>query len=211
MSIRPHKPVSMSPWRLEASESEEDAMWRLHPERQAAIAHDTASLLVRESPEAERAVMLDRLKGFVDSDGIDSLAELWSGVASPSLPRALFRLFQIRQRIITHSEEIGQLVNRGVESLPTIDPYVVGVEVPVSAESVGTIIDEILTGTFHGDLAVALERAASLSRLIASGLLHWSDSSDGDDHPRALSSLAWGDVAKELSDCAERERKGLLA
>jgi hypothetical protein len=210
MNMRPHKPVSMSPWRLEASESEEDAMWRLHPERQAAIAHDTASLLVRESAEAERAVMLERLKGFVDRDGIEALAELWSGVASPSLPRGLFRLFQIRQRILTHSDEIGQLINRGVESLHTIDPYVVGVEVPVSAESVGTIIDEILAGTFHGELASAFERAASLSRLIASGLLHWADSADGDDHSRALSSLAWGDVAKELSNCAERERKGLL-
>lgn len=200
----------MAPWRLEASESEEDALWRLHPERQAAIAHDTAALLVRESSEAERAVMLSRLKDFADSDGLDSLAELWSGVASPSLPRALFRLFQIRQRIITHADEIGQLVNHGVDSLPTIDPYVVGAEVPVSAESVARIIDEILTGTFHGDLAAALERAASLSRLIASGLLHWVDPADDDNHRRALSSLAWGDVAKELADCAVRERKGLL-
>lgn len=208
--MRPHKPVSMSPWRLEASESEEDAIWRLHPERQAEIAHDTASLLVRESSGPERGVLLDRLKEFVDSEGIESLAELWAAVPSPSLPRALFRLFQIRQHIITHAEEIGQLITKGVESLHTIDPYVVGVEVPVSAESVALIIDEILAGSFHGDLAAALERAASLSRLIASGLLHWVDSAKEDDHSRALSSLAWGDVATELADCAVRERKGQL-
>ena len=98
-----------------------------------------------------------------------------------------------------------------MESLHTIDPYVVGVDVPVSADSVGQVIDDILAGTFRGELSSAFERAASLSRLIASGLLHWADPVDDDDHLRALSSLAWGDVAKELSDCAERERKGLLA
>lgn len=204
MSERPHKPVRMSPWRLEAAESEEDALWRLHPERQMAIAHDTAVTLVREGDEASRREKLSRLLAFVQDDGLDTLAELWSQSDPGSLPRALWRLFQIGEQLRAHPEQMAALVQRGIDQLHTIDPYVVGAEVPVTAEGVSHIIDEILSGTFTGDLADALRRAASLARVVSSGLLHWPDSEA--DHDLAVSSLAWGDIADDLARCAERER-----
>ncbi len=209
MSDRPHKPVSMPSWRLEASESDEEAMWRLHPERQLAIAHDTAALLIRGRGQSQ-SEKLDRVKTFVDVEGIDILAELWAEAAPISLPRALFRLFQVREQINKHPEEVGRLINRGIETLHTIDPYVVGAQVPVTAETVRTLIDQILAGSFEDDVAQALERTASLSKLVSAGLLDWAENAEDGDHSHALRSLAWGDVAKELSDCAVRERKGLL-
>jgi hypothetical protein len=208
MTERPHKPVSMPSWRIEASESEEDAAWRLYPERQLAIAHDTAAMLVRTAESQPET--LARLQRFVDQDGLETLAELWAHSDPVSLPRALFRLFQIRQRILADAEAIGRVVSLGIDSLHTIDPYVVGAGSPVTAEALAEIIDEILTGSFHGELAEALERAASLARLVSAGLLAHSDTSADHSHSETLSSLAWGDAAKELTDCAVRERKGLL-
>ena len=68
-----------------------------------------------------------------------------------------------------------------METLSTIDPYVVGAEVPVTADAVASIGDEILTGTFTGDIADAMARAAALARVIAAGLLHWPNGEDSHD------------------------------
>jgi hypothetical protein len=208
VSERHHKPVKMSPWRLEASESEEDALWRLHPECQRLIASDTASLLVR-SDSADDAEVLNRLTDFVDSEGLDTLAELWSQSEAGSLPRALWRLFQIRERIIGSPQDIGRLVQLGLDSLDTIDPVVLAAEQPVTADSIRHIIDQILSGGFYGSLADALERASALARLVAEGFLHAEPESDG-NHYVALSSLAWSDVASELALSAKRERNSNL-
>ena len=198
----------MSPWRLEASESEEEALWRLHPERQRLVASDTASLLVRGTGFHDVEVVR-RLRTFVDTEGLDTLAELWSRSEVGSLPRALWRLFQIRERVVHAPDDVGNLVQRGLESLDTIDPIVLGTHQPVTAQSVRELIEQILTGSFTGSLADALERASSLARLVAAGLLEVSPDLD-DTHSVALSSLAWSDVASELALSAKRERSGSL-
>ena len=208
MSDRHHKPVRMSPWRLEASESEEDAIWRLHPERRLAVAHDTAGLLVRH--EDESGDRLHRLNAFVDQEGLDTLAELWSAAEPVSLPGALWRLYRIREQVQNRPDVIGDLVQRGLHSLDTIDPVVVGAEEPVTARGVSDIIDEILQGSFSGSLAEALERASALARVVAAGLLHWPEENDGREHEVALRSLSWEVVADELDDCARREKSGSL-
>lgn len=210
MTDRPHKPVSMAPWRLEASESEEDAMWRLHPERRLAIAHDTAQLLVRGAEGGDSSDTLERLNTFVDREGVDTLAELWAGADPVSLPGALWRLFRIREQVRSRPDVIGEVVQRGLDALDTIDPVVVGAEEPVTAAGVGEIIDQVLRGGFSGNLAPALERASALARVIAAGLLHWPSADEHSEHEVALRSLSWGVVATELADCAKREKNGQL-
>jgi hypothetical protein len=152
-----------------------------------------------------------RMKTFVDDEGLDALVELWASADAVSLPRALFRLFQIREQIVRNPEAVSHLLNVGVEVLHTIDPVVVRAEVPVTAQTMLGIIDEILSGSFSGDLAAELERASSLSHLVSAGLLAIVAGPGDEEHLNALSSLAWGDVARELANCAVRERKGLLS
>lgn len=209
MSNRPHRPVSMAPWRLEASESEEDAVWRLHPERQFSIAHDSASLLVRHD-SVDRKELLERLNSFVDEEGLEVLAELWASAEEGSLPRALWRLYQLRHAVSRAITSIGPLIDRGINALNTIDPVVLAAEQPVTPESLVTIVDEILKGTFSGELAHALERASALASVVGAGLLEQSECDLEGDHATALQSLAWSDVAKELSTAAQRERRGQL-
>ena len=206
-----HKPVRMSPWRLEASESEEDAIWRLHPERALAVAHDTANLLVRGNEDAgDQATTLERLNRFVEQEGIETLAELWAGAEPVSLPGALFRLYQIRDQITKRPDVIGDIVQRGIDSLHTIDPVVVGAQEPVTASEVTGIIDRVLRGGFSGELGPALERAAALARVIAAGLLNWPEGEGSDEHQLALRSLAWDVVATDLANCARSEKVGRL-
>jgi len=206
MSNRPHRPVSMTPWRLEASESEEDAMWRLHPERQFAIAHDSASLLVRHD-SVDRKELLERLNSFVDEEGLEVLAELWASAEEGSLPRALWRLYQMRHAISLAGDSIGPLIDRGISALNTIDPVVLAAEQPVTPESLVAIVDEILRGTFAGELAQALERASALASVVGAVLLEQPESAVENDYASALQSLAWSDVAKELSTAGRRERR----
>lgn len=205
----------MAPWRLEASESEDDAVWRLHPERALAIAHDTAWLLVgrgeaESDDDASRRETLAKLNAFVDREGLDTLAELWSMADPVSLPGALWRLYQIRDQIHRRPDVIGDVVARGIDALDTIDPVVVGASEPVTAEGVSAIIDEVLRGSFTGGLSEALLRASALARVIAAGLLHWPEPNDAAEHEAALKSLRWDVVAGELADCARREKTGQL-
>lgn len=184
-------------------------MWRLHPERQFAIAHDSASLLVRHD-SVDRKELLERLNSFVDEEGLEVLAELWASAEEGSLPRALWRLYQLRHAIASAGDSIGPLIDRGISALNTIDPVVLAAEQPVTPESLVGIVDEILTGTFSGELAHALERASALASVVGAGLLEQSESDVEGDHATALQSLAWSDVAKELSVAAQRERRGQL-
>lgn len=199
----------MSPWRLEASESEDDAMWRLHPERRLQIAHDTATLLVRGSAASDPATV-SRLNEFVDSEGLETLAELWAGAEPVSLPGALWRLYQIRDQVTSRPDVMGDLVQRGLDHLHTIDPVVVGAPEPVTAQGVAEIIDEVLRGGFSGRLPEALQRASALARVIAAGLLHWPETDSQAEHEVALRSLSWDVVADQLGDCARREKTGNL-
>ena len=219
MSEKPHKPVRMPSWRLEMAESEEDAIWRLHPERHTQIAHDTAQALVRGKSLPERQEILARLTRFVDREGLDILAELWSQADRSSLPRALYLLYRVREQVIAHPEAIAAVVDAGLEQLNTIDPVVLGTDAPVSGREVIAIIGEVLAGTFAGSIESALLRASALCRVVAAGLLHWrhddadpernGDSDSG--HALALQSLSWGVVGEELAVSAARERSGILS
>ena len=155
-------------------------------------------------------MLLERLNSFVGEEGLDVLAELWASAEEGSLPRALWRLYQLRHAIATAGDRIGTLIDRGINALNTIDPVVLAAQQPVTPESLVCIVDEILTGTFIGELAHALERASALASVVGAGLLEQPESDVEADHASALQSLAWSDVAKELSTAARRERRGQL-
>lgn len=209
MSQKPHKPVRMPSWRLELSESDEDLHWRKSPEVQLAIAHDTARALVRDTGGPQRAEILRRLNAFVDEEGIDTLAELWSHASRGSLPRALYLLYRIRSQVLAHPEAIAQAIARGMDTLPTIDPIVLAPRIPVDADGVGEVVEQILSGSFGGSLELALSRAGALCRVVSAGLLSF-EGADDESHKVALQSLSWGLVADELALSASRETKGIL-
>ncbi|CAI8287134.1 MAG: Uncharacterised protein [Cellulomonadaceae bacterium TMED98] len=209
MSASFSKPVRMSSAHLELIDAPDDMLWERHPERALELAHDTAQMVVDHNLSKEAGKTVDRLKEFVDAEGIETLAELWAPAEPSSLPGALWRLFVMRQHLSSRPDVLADLVERGLAQLSTIDPVIVGAQEPVSADGVLEIVNQILEGTFSGNLSSALERAAALARVVSAGLLDWpiTDTSDSDT---ALSALHWEELSRALSESARREKSGQL-
>ncbi len=173
MTKRPHKPVTMPPWRVEASEDSDDAMWRSHPERKAELAKDTALLIIgRVSDVPLPEDMAARIREFVDEGGLDDLAHVWADSPPGSLPGALWRLYRVREQILAQPDDVARLVSRGLATLDTIDPIIAGLDTPITTSSVLTLIDTVFFGAFEGDVADALSRVGALSVLMTK----WAES-----------------------------------
>lgn len=211
MTKRPHKPVTMPPWRVEASEDIEEAIWRSHPERKAVLARDTAALIAGRAPgRTTPPDVAQRIREFVAEGGLDDVAPLWSDSPAVSLPGALWRLYRVRDQIVKQPDDVARLVSLGHSSLDTIDPILAGLEDPVTPDRVLTLIDTVFFGALDGDLAGALSRAGAFAKLVAQGLLDLPHD-QAESFPLAQSSLAWGVVGQELVEAGHAEaRHGLL-
>ena len=97
---------------------------------------------------------------------------------------------------------------------PPPDPVVAGVADPIEPETIAALCDTILRGVFTGDLAIALERAASYCRVMSLGAAAIADERDrvDDEHAAELTTraLRYSSFANELHAGARRWRDGTL-
>jgi hypothetical protein len=203
-----HRPVRMPAEHFDFVKGGED------PAVIVRSAHETAQALVsrvRANPDPE---VVSRLVSFAEREGIDAVAELWSRAAAFSLPGALWRLYLLREMVRRDPELVSLAFNRGAERLRSIDPVVAGAPTPASPEEIMTLADQILRGVFEGDLALALDRAASFARVTADGSLDLADDADATEPARAdvLTKRAarLSALAEELSVSARLQRDGAL-
>jgi hypothetical protein len=203
------KPVRMSTSRMEAAITD-PAELVMDPADVSAIAHATATALLSRGQSSDDAQVREALVRFADEHGLDTLAELWSKAHPLSLPGALWRLYLVRA-VVRHSpQDTAQLFQRGVDGLPTIDAVVAGAPDPLSAEDFSGVLDDILMGAFDGDLAHALERAASVATAVSAGAISLALADDREASYLTSRSLTWSVIAQELEGCAARARKGTL-
>ena len=91
---------------------------------------------------------------------------------------------------------------------------VAGIAEPPRPEEMQRVTDQILTGVFDGDLAVALERAAAFCAVVAAGraeLAHDRDESDpGGASDLTRTALAMLTTGEDLRACARLWRAGEL-
>ncbi len=177
-------------------------------------AHETAQALVsrvRANPDPE---VVARLIAFAEREGIDAVAELWSRAAALSLPGALWRLYLLREMVRRDAQQVSVAYGRGADRLAGIDPVVAGAPDPAGPDELLALADAILRGVFEGDLALALDRAAAFSRVVADGSVDLADDADATEPQRAdvltrrASRLA--QLADELSASARLQRDGAL-
>jgi hypothetical protein len=203
------KPVRMSTSRMEAAITD-PAELVMDPADVSAIAHATATALLSRGQSSDDVRVREALVRFADEHGLDTLAELWSKAHPLSLPGALWRLYLVRA-VVRHSpQDTAQLFQRGVDGLPTIDAVVAGAPDPLSAEDFSGVLDDILMGAFDGDLAHALERAASVATAVSAGAISLALADDREASYLTSRSLTWSVIAQELEGCAARARKGTL-
>ena len=119
------------------------------------MSHASAAALLDRVHHTQDAALVERVLTLVDHEGVDVIAELWSHAEPDSLPKnreSIARLWRVGEPIATTASAIA-----GVDQAPT-------------EEDIAHTADSILAGAFTGDFAVALERAAAFTDVVALGL-----------------------------------------
>ena len=157
----------------------------IDPARRAEMGHITAAIIMHQTRTSEDPEMVARLLNLVEDQGIDTLAEIWAYAEPDTLPGALWRLYSLQQTTRNDGERVAHWYKLG---LPTaqVAGAVAGVVEPPTSTHLNRVIDEVLSGFFTGDLAVALERAAAYARVLVTGIAFDADAREVDD--AALSS-----------------------
>jgi hypothetical protein len=183
-----------------------DAAGGVQPNSPAELAAATASVLVsrgRDRASADEA----RFVRLAEHVGLDTLSELWRGADPVSLPGALLTLYLLRQWCYASSDEVSHIWRAGAPYAPA-DAVVAGVADAADPEAVRAVSDAVLRGIYRGDLDVALERAAALFRVLATGRDELAEAHRDDAGRR----LAAGNrrAAADLSAAAHLWREGAL-
>ncbi len=194
---KPRRPAFRDPAALEALGERSDPIAELH------AAHETAAVLVHTGRASDDPAVTARLVALTDEIGLSTLAELWSQRPARSLPGALWRLYLLREWVRIDPDGAAREYTAGIRFTEP-NHAVAGVE-PPGPDEIRRVADEILTGVFSGDLAVALERAAAFCHVVASGR---------GDIAQGTSALARAgrlqDMARDLSACAGLWRQDAL-
>jgi hypothetical protein len=191
-----------------------DAAGGSTPESRAEVASATAAMVVQAGREQGAD---ERFVDLADRVGLETLAELWRESKPVSLPGALWALYLLRQWCRSSADEVVRLWRAG-EPVAAADAVVAGVAPLADVTSIAQVADDVLTGAYRGDFAVALERAAALFRVLGAGRREIAGSAvasgaslDGDPAAAGLALAERNDrAAADLTTAAQRWRAGTL-
>jgi hypothetical protein len=185
----------------------------IDPADRALIAHETASAIVGQARESRRVELVARLIALVDEEGIDTVAMMWSKAEAHTLPGALWRLYMLREWVKFDAGGVARSYHFGVAAAH-VRHAIAGVGDPPGPDEVRQLADDVLSGVFSGDLAVALERAGAFCRVVATGSAFEAENDDGHAqaraHERALKASQLLHTGEELERCATLWREGRL-
>lgn len=139
------------------------------PEAIRELSHTSAAALLDHVHHTEDPAVVERVLTLVDREGVDIIAELWSQCEPDSLPGVLWRLYLLRTWMRRQRDAIAQLWRIG-EPVATTASAIAGIDQAPTADDIARTADSILAGAFTGDFAVALERAAAFTDVVANGL-----------------------------------------
>jgi len=200
---RPHRPARFA----DLTELIDAAGGLGAPVSRAEIAAATAAVVVNAGRHRQGEADLVAL---ADTVGIDTLAALWRDSDPVSLPGALWAMYLLRQWCQSNSEEVMRLWRAG-QPLAPADSVVAGVAEYADVEAVRRVADDVLTGAYAGDFAVALERAAALFRVLAAGRRDIASGMAESDATAELERARRNErVAAGLAASAARWREGTL-
>ena len=189
MSERPHhRPITPGAQFFAAVESGDD------PAVAAEAADRAAHLLVRGARESDDVAVAERLLHLADTEGIESIAEVWSHAPAETLAGCLWRLYLLRSWVYADPVGVAREFEAGRGTTPVAD-VLAGVAEPPGPDELRTMIDEVLRGIATSDFADVLFRAAAFARVVANG------------RARAEPSVA-SDAARLLTVSEQLERAG---
>ena len=163
MTRRFHRPAHLDP--LKADELPGGA----DPATRKEAAHETARILLsRARAEAPTdPALLARLRALVETEGVETLAQLWADAPADSLPGALWRVYLLREHVRV-DPTLADRYRLGAP-LAEVPNAIAGAAPPPGPAELRALADAILTGVFTGDFGLALNRASAFARVLAVG------------------------------------------
>lgn len=163
MSQRPHhRPTTPGSHYFEAISSGVD------PAEISEAADRAAALLVRGAHDSDDDAVAERLLRLADTEGIETIAAVWSGAPGDSLAGCLWRLFLLRSWVWADPVGVAGQFEAGRAAAP-VARVVAGVADPPGPDQLRAMIDQVLRGIAEGDFADVLFRAAAFARVVATG------------------------------------------
>ncbi|KAA1419118.1 hypothetical protein F0U44_11720 [Nocardioides humilatus] len=138
------------------------------PERLREAGDRAATLLVRGAREQGDADVADRLVHLADTEGIEAIAEVWSGSTPDSLAGCLWRLYLLRSWVYADPVGVAREFEAG-RNAAQVARVVAGVADPPGPDQLRAMVDEVLRGIAGSDFADVLLRAAAFARVVATG------------------------------------------
>ena len=114
------------------------------------------------------AAVADRLVHLAETEGLETLAELWSGAPADSLAGCLWRLYLLRSWVYADPARVAAEFEAG-RTRAQVARVVAGVADPPGPDELKAMIDQVLRGIAEGDFADVLFRAAAFARVVATG------------------------------------------
>ena len=127
-----------------------------------------ATALVRGARGQADEELVARVVHLADTEGLETLAELWAGAPADSLAGCVWRLYLLRTWVYADPESAAREFDLGRRRTP-VHEVVAGVIDPPGPDEVRHLADLVLRGVARGDFADTLWRAAAFARVVATG------------------------------------------
>lgn len=195
--MRPHhRPLQPGDRFFEARESGVD------PAELREAADQAATVLVRGARASDDPEIADRVLHLADTEGLETLADVWAGAPSDTLAGCLWRLFALRAWVYADPVRAARDFEAG-QADAEVARVLSAVADPPGPDELQTMVDQVLRGIAGDDFADVLVRAGAFARVVATGRSH-RETSSTDEVSRMLT------VSDQLARAADLERRGEL-
>ena len=174
----------------------------------AEAAERAATALVRGARDQADSNLVSRVVHLADTEGLETLADLWAGAPADSLAGVLWRLYLLRSWVYADPQTAAREFDRG-RALAPVAEAISGVEEPPGADEVRSLVDAVLSGVVVGEFADTLFRASAFARVAAAGRAQ-SESEDGSSYQADLAASRLLTLADQLQNAARLELEDRL-
>lgn len=175
------------------------------PDEIREIADRTATVLVRGARAAGDAELAERMVHLADTEGMETLADMWSSCTPDSLAGALWRLYVVREWVHANPSRAARAYDAG-KGTAQVARAVAGVADPPTPDAMCEVIDDVLRGIVRSEFVDVLWRAAAVLHVLGAGRAL------SEDAPSSLrESARMITLAEELERAGHLELSGRLS
>jgi hypothetical protein len=175
----------------------------------AEAADRAAMALVRGARDQADEALVSRVVHLADTEGLETLADLWAGAPSESLAGELWRLYVLRTWVYADPQTAAREFDRG-RALAPVAEAISGVVEPPGPAEVQALVDAVLSGVVVGDFADTVFRAAAFARVAAAGRAQ-AEEVAGSSYVSDLAAARLLTLADQLERAARLELDGRLS